>query len=89
MAKRKHVHPRALILTQVVGGIERRADAERRQIVRLLGALRLHLESAIESSLLPATGEPDPNCEADVYNVAKDRRDLELAKELTIRLRRK
>jgi len=56
---------------------------ERRQPVRLLGLLQTHLESAIESSLVPGTGTGMPG-EDD--NLAVDRKDWKLAEKWVVRL---
>lgn len=77
-----------LVITEIdtATTIERRADKERRQIVRLLWQFTFHVTSAIESNLVPGTGEPDPTCAVDTHNVYHDRRDLKLASELIERL---
>jgi hypothetical protein len=46
------------------------------QLVRLLGLLQTHLESAIESSLIPGTNEGSPE---DQPGITQDRRDWKLA----------
>ena len=46
---------------------------DRRQLINLLGLLQDHLESAIESSLVPGTNQPDPADEAAVLDVFRDR----------------
>lgn len=50
-----------------------------RLIVRMLGQLQEHLESAIETALVPCTGQP---MEQDKANVAADRRDWRRAETL-------
>jgi hypothetical protein len=46
---------------------------EKRQLIQLLGLLQDHLESAIESTLVPGTNEPDPADEVTVSDVWRDR----------------
>jgi len=62
------------------------AKRETRQAVRLLGLLQDHLESAIESSLVPGTNQPmDTDGDAKI-NVAADRRDWWAAERLVAKL---
>lgn len=53
---------------------------DRRQLVRLLGLLQDHLESAIESCLVPGTSEPMANTD-EAINVECDRRDWRAAEK--------
>lgn len=55
-----------------------------RQLIRLLGLLQDHLESAIDSALVPGTSEAMPE---DQAGVAKDRKDWRLAEALKVRIR--
>jgi hypothetical protein len=55
---------------------------DRRTIIRLLGLLQDHLESAIESVIVPGTGEADPDEPEDVAGLAQDRRDWRAAEIL-------
>ncbi len=63
-----------------------------RALVRLLGVLQTHLESAIEASLVPgavtliAPGTSDVPDPADRPAVAKDRRDWRAAEDLIMKL---
>lgn len=63
-------------------GISKR-DA--RSLLQLLGLLQDHLESAIESSLLPGITEPMPE---DAHNVLLDRRDWRAAERMVKKLER-
>ena len=56
---------------------------DRSQLKRLLGLLQGHLESAIESALVPGTTEP---MEEDRHNVTIDRRDWNAAERLVKKL---
>lgn len=47
---------------------------EARELKRLLGLLQTHLESEIDSAIIPGTGEPNPDRAQDVENVRRDRR---------------
>ncbi len=59
-----------------------------RAVIRLLGVLQTHLESAIETSVIGGKldGEPDPRDKAAVHNVRLDRRDWRVAEDLIIKL---
>ncbi len=61
----------------------RLTSRDRRQIIRLLGLLQTHLESAIDSSLVPGTSRPMPE---DAHNVALDREDWKAAEKWVKRL---
>jgi hypothetical protein len=58
-------------------------DADARTMVRLLGLLQDHLESAIESCLLPGATDPGEEHRLDV---ARDRRDWRAAETLVKKL---
>jgi len=56
---------------------------QRRELVRLLFELQIHLESAIESHIVPGTDEPRAEDRAEVES---DRKLLKAAKAWTERL---
>ena len=58
-------------------------------IVRLLGVLQDHLESAIESSLVPKTNEPMPEDATAIAEVARDRRTWRQAEDMIKKLQAK
>lgn len=55
---------------------------DRRAVIRLLGLLQEHLESAIESVIVPGTGEANPHDPEEVAGLAQDRRDWRTAETL-------
>jgi hypothetical protein len=54
-----------------------------RKLARLLGVLKVHLKSAIDSVIVPGTGEAMPG---DAAGVRIDRRDIAAADEFIARL---
>jgi hypothetical protein len=62
---------------------------DRRTVIRLLGLLQDHLESAIESVIVPGTGEANPEEPEDVAGLIRDRRDWRIAETLIGKLTKK
>jgi hypothetical protein len=58
-------------------------NRERKELIRLLGLLQTHLESTIESCLIPGTNEGAPE---DQAGILEDRTDWRVAENLVIRL---
>ncbi len=56
------------------------------RLTRLLALLQDHLESAIETALVPGTNQPDPRDEAQVRQVQRDRRDWREAEDYVRKL---
>ena len=56
------------------------------RLISLLGLLQDHLESAIESSLVPGTNEPDPAEENSVLDVRRDRHTWKQAEAMIQKL---
>lgn len=59
---------------------------ERRELIRLLKLLEVHLASAIESGVVASTGEPMPGCPY-AENVRLDRADLAATQRFINRLK--
>lgn len=55
---------------------------DRRTVIRLLGLLQDHLESAIESVLVPGTNEANPYDPEEVAGLARDRGNWRAAEML-------